>query len=884
MPEEKTHAAPLPEELQEQLDSFRSELWKIKITEALIAGVLGLLLSFLLVFLLDRLWPTPGLLRLLILIAGASLFALFAPWWINKWVLRHRREEQIAHLIARKYPRLGDRLLGVVELQDQDEAGEILSPELRRAAMREVTRQARKRDLVHALPANRKRSGFLFVALLAAAALLALLIVPPAALSSLKRWLLPLSDTPRYTFTQLDPPPKKITVPYGEPFDLTLRLSGKTEREPETGRARYARQEWITNPLDPETKTYRFPFPPQQKEDHITVEIGDASHKILSTPALRPALETVTARITLPAYLQRPPQNANLRSGSLPLLQGTTFTLHAKATRDLARATLASRPLPGEKTTPGESPKAAPLSHLLSHPLTTSGPRLASLAIKAPAAPSAYTLDWTDTLGLRAEVPFQFRTTPFQDEAPSAYLQNIVREVILLEEDTIEFEALAEDDFGLKATGLEWRGKFTKPRSDDPANGEMPLGQGAPDATRLHSPVSFSPAALGIKPQRLVLRAYAQDYLPGRPRAYSQPVVIHILTRDEHAHLLQTRYENLIGRLEDAARREQVNLDENQRLEKQDAQKLREKNSLDKLQQQTQAEQENTEKVGNLAKEMEEFFKQAVKNGEIPNEQLQKLEDTRRRLDELAGQDLPKVQKNLQKAQDQNQSPQQNKQDLQKAIEEQKKAVEKMQEAVQKARQANENLEAATFVNRLRRAAREETGIGSTLDSALPFLIGRSPDRLDPADQRLLREQAAQQKNTAADVRWIQEDLHHFSSRTRKPLFQQIARELAQLRVDAFMEDNRRRLDSLNHSSTAADVAHHLAALLNDLAKKLDDQKQGGGSGGGNGGSSNQPPSEKNFDDMLRLMRLIQAEQGLRARTRALEQLRRSHQPKPTNN
>ncbi|HCQ34196.1 MAG TPA: hypothetical protein DIV54_11915, partial [Verrucomicrobiales bacterium] len=145
-------SASLPESLRRQLGAFRGRLWFIKVTEALFAGLFGLLFSYLIVFGLDRVWNTPPSIRLIILIGGTSLFTLFAPYWIHRWVFRHRREAQLARLIARKFPRLGDRMLGVVELQKQVESKEALSPELRAAAMEAVARQAEGRNLKAALP------------------------------------------------------------------------------------------------------------------------------------------------------------------------------------------------------------------------------------------------------------------------------------------------------------------------------------------------------------------------------------------------------------------------------------------------------------------------------------------------------------------------------------------------------------------------------------------------------------------------------------------------------------------------------------------------------------------------------------------------------------
>ena len=140
---------PIPESLRLQLTEFRRHLWRIKVLEALIAGVIGIVFSFLLVYGLDRIWQTPGLVRLAILLGGTSLSAVFAPLWIHRWVWKHRRENQLATLIARRFPGLGDRLLGVIELQDQNEHAGSLSPRLRAAAMESVALEAAKRKLAH---------------------------------------------------------------------------------------------------------------------------------------------------------------------------------------------------------------------------------------------------------------------------------------------------------------------------------------------------------------------------------------------------------------------------------------------------------------------------------------------------------------------------------------------------------------------------------------------------------------------------------------------------------------------------------------------------------------------------------------------------------------
>ena len=73
------------------------------------------------------------------------------PFFLHRWVWRHRRLEQLARLLARKHPRVGDQLLGIIELA-HNEFEQARSPALCEAAIREVARDAEKVDFEHAVP------------------------------------------------------------------------------------------------------------------------------------------------------------------------------------------------------------------------------------------------------------------------------------------------------------------------------------------------------------------------------------------------------------------------------------------------------------------------------------------------------------------------------------------------------------------------------------------------------------------------------------------------------------------------------------------------------------------------------------------------------------
>jgi hypothetical protein len=99
--------------------------------------------------------------------------------------------------------------------------------------------------------------------------------------------------------------------------------------------------------------------------------------------------------------------------------------------------------------------------------------------------------------------------------------------------------------------------------------------------------------------------------------------------------------------------------------------------------------------------------------------------------------------------------------------------------------------------------------------------------------------------------------------------------EMRESGIDMGLEEVRLRLSN-NRSFEAAEASKKWAGKLSEWAAKLEggEDDQGGGDGGGG-----TPDSEdEDFEFMLRVMKMIQQEQDLRGRTRALEQLRRDHQ------
>ena len=146
----------LPESTRVRLVQFQQRVRVIKIAEGILAGLLGLVLSYLTVFVIDRFIDTQAILRTVLLVTGSIGMAIFFPLKCHRWVWGTRRMEQVAILLKHKFPALGDQLLGIVELaHSEKDLGSSLR--LAQAAIQQVDAAVRERSFADAVPHARHK-------------------------------------------------------------------------------------------------------------------------------------------------------------------------------------------------------------------------------------------------------------------------------------------------------------------------------------------------------------------------------------------------------------------------------------------------------------------------------------------------------------------------------------------------------------------------------------------------------------------------------------------------------------------------------------------------------------------------------------------------------
>jgi len=614
----------LPPDLVRRLTAFRVRVRRIKFFEAACAALGGVAVAFLAVFLSDRLGETPAVVRFAILVAALAA-CLAVPLAIRRWGLGLASLEQVARLIERRFPTIGDELLGIIDIVRTGATGQSRSRALCEAAVVQVAERSAGVEFREATPPSWPWRFAAAAAVPAAIAAAVALVAPAAAVNAWQRLALPFAAIDRFTFARLAPVPERIVVPHGEPAIVTVALRDDTRWRPDGAALRVGRQPPLAARRDGDR--YEFSLPPQVGDGPVSLAVGDARQRMRLAAVHRPELTGLEAEVTLPDYLQRPgPRRQDIRGGMLAPVKGSRVSIVATANRDLAGATV-----DGADVVPD-------------------GPR-----VRTPPAlverDTKIRLSWRDADGLEAAEPLELTIAARGDEPPTVVMLDVPQiRGILLETDTLKFKVAARDDFGIRRVGLEWEG-LDDPYASGAATtdaaarekGERILQAGGGEVESLDAAATFCPDALGIRPQPIAIRAFAEDFLPGRGRAVSSPLVLYILDRAEHALVLNTRLQQFRQQASEVRDREMGLLATNKELRRLPAEQLLSPEARARLESQAAAEEANARRLDRLVDEGAELVREALKNPEFEANTLEELAEDIQTLADIAESRMPGV-------------------------------------------------------------------------------------------------------------------------------------------------------------------------------------------------------------------------------------------------
>lgn len=601
----------LPPSLESKLANFRHRVWTVKLAEAFLAACFGLAVSYLVVFSTDRFWETPGSARLAVLIAGASALVVGVPLKGWRWIWRQRRLEDAARLLRRTHPQLGDQLLGIVELSRSELAAAGRSERLVQAAMAQAAEAVADRDFTDAVPNARHRQWAWAAGCALALVAVAFIFAGDAAGNALARWIAPMAAIERFTFATVDPLPDRIVVPYAEASSLSVKLRPGSRWRPAHGSVRLGALPWITAAVA--DGVYQFALPPQKQDATLRLWVGDVRKSIRLEPRLRPELAGIAIRVRLPAYLgYHTEPRLELRGGAVTVLRGAQVAFEAKAGRALIGAALDGKP----QTVAGDA-------------VLTGYERVSGDA--------EHTLTWRDRDGLAPREPLQLKIHAVDDEPPRVLARRDSQEEVVLDSEVVTFDVAASDDFGVKRIGLEWTDGKT------PVTGERPTAAGGFEKREVSGRATFCAVRDGVAPQTLEVRAWAEDYLPGRARSHSAVFTLHILSKTDHALWLTAQFGKWLDAARESYEREQQLHQTNKELRALSAAELDRPENRRRVAQQSAAESANAERLDTLNRSGKSLVEQATRNDQFDARRLEAWAKMLKTLKEIAANRMPSV-------------------------------------------------------------------------------------------------------------------------------------------------------------------------------------------------------------------------------------------------
>lgn len=842
----------LPPELQQALDRFQRK-WRFLSTLTL-AGLLVLipLLSFALLSISDRLWETPAWARFVLAVPVPMLMVLCLAPYVRRWVLDHPGPRRVARFMGRLDARVGDRLLGAVELADGGSESWAGSQALRQAAIMQVAAQLSDVHAEDRLDTRGLRKIFIGAGAVTVMVVLYLFLVPDAALNSFQRWLKPYQAIERFTFVRLTGFPDQLVVPHGEAFDFSGEVDRVDDQPVTEVLSKVNGPEQVEVALT-EGKV-RVVVEGMTQNREVTLSSGDAKTRVAVNPLLRPELIAMSASVKWPAYLERETEDVVMRRRRLEVPLGSEVAMKGSVSRDLA---------------------SARIGDLEAMSITGAGFEMPAILVDTNLNLS---LNWVDQVGLMPRQPAAVELIAKADLPPHVSMSGMGATVAVLQDEFLELDLSARDDYGLKEV---WARFKQQAEAEGPAQVIEKMNmQGTSGAEKL----TFSPERLGYGPHSMIeLVALAVDAYPDRTPSESTRFRILVLSKEDHAKMLLQQMDRLLAELDESIRQEALSLEANKNTVERDESDIQNQDTAEKLLDRALDELVRAEQLGETHRGMESLIGEATKNDQITDEQIA---DWAEISEDLKNKALPAMtdaadaMKKAAAAQGDQADPadtivqeqvpgekSDRKENLEEAIRKQEEALAAMRKGEEDLNESLVNSLSESFINRFKVLANKQLEVRDDLTSILPKTIGLKVEQLPAELKDQLASNVEVQEQIYRESRYIFDDLEGFYRRTTLPEIREVTEAMKTERYTERLPELTQLIKSNTIGRTTSEASEWNRLFL-AWADMLTDEAPGGGEGGGGRGDE----EGETLETMIALIRAREQQEKLRRHTRELDE------------
>jgi len=833
---------PLPKAYNETFERLRQRLHKLFFRDWLLLGFCILLVSLLVFIVLDRIFFVDGWVRPLFFVIGFVGLLLIGPYRYYKKAYAKRSEEKLTNIIKIHKPRLGDRIQGALEISKRESGA---SRELELAALDQIGREVEKLDINEVMTKPPHHLYFSGIGITLALIVLGGCLAPKQVSNAAKRFLFPVADIQRYSAIRFEKIPENHYVIKGEPFELNVKLKENSFSDSAIiGIGKLDGESPVPKGYD---DGFLFSIPALEKTTNFTVQAGDAYQTIKIIPRSRPKISSMELRQKLPEYLKLEDRVLHPQKKRIQILQGSSLQLAIESNEHLG-AVIASEKLQFKQS----ENTAQSQRFLVEESFSTN-------------------IGITDKYGIGLSPERSIHFDAVEDIAPTSRIYYKEKEFTLLPHETVEFKISAEDDYGINAVYL----RIDSLNRTSYRNAKLAIN-GRPDARKISQNYIFNPEVLQLVPDSYRLTTEAFDYLEQGEPAYSDPIILHLLSYDAHANLVRSRFTSLLDKLDEYYQDALGNHQVNQLIAREYRREPYSFTVAKKMKDSLKKERKSFTLFKQLSTSAIDLSKDTLRNKELDGSVQIFITLLSRRLQiEFP----PKFSKEIsvyESAFDDRFSFPVREAYLDEAIATEAEALAELRKLILEMREFDRRFEAGSFAQRLQVVASDHFRRAKQIIGDYEVYAGKIKSQLDPMQEQSNMDFINAQVDSAQILRNIESDLRNYAAYAKKPDFARIADTInssdiySDMRAVEISLANNARFRAI---SMTKDIGEQIQSWAGELSAAIASGSMT--SGGGGEGANTQ---EQDAEFMFRIMEIIRDQQNLRGKTRALDQQKKLQQ------
>ena len=801
----------LPSSLIESLTNLKKlsrKIFSIKFGSLLLVS---LCISWLGLFISDRLWDTPIGVRLLVSGSGWLGAILFA-WMIRRNAfLKSTSPQWLARQVRAKFGGPGDRFLGIIELAEKRNTDSPhYSESLYKAALQRVEKEISHLSLSETFDQQPVRRAGIAAILCLFATLACFYTYPGLALNASMRWASPWSNLQRKTLTRFSEVSSTLYIAKGETSTLRLTLADDSEKKPEEIQLNGANA--LILKADRKDNLYKFLIPGQQKTRRLKLTAGDYRGEITLVPLARPSIVVSQATVSYPQYLALSDYRTDAFTKLVSFPIGSDLIIKGQTDRELSNVTASS------DTGPLDSEKSKD-SFLI---------RLNDVE-----EDQSVEIGFIDQFGLKPKQNHFIDLLALPDAPPTVNISKLPPESSILLFETKTLEIMAKDDFGVAESRL----KIKAIRGNDLLIESTLYVQTEKESnltvTNFNFP--FDPRLFTLQDGDIAeFSAQVLDRMPGRELSSSRTVRFFVVGPEKHAQLIRENMEAIISRTSEIAREQESLLMETIEIEElvEDSKESLDPKTEQKLSKLADMQRTNSRNLRNNAEEGMKVLEEAARNPVFDQEALEDFGETLEKMKGVASSKMSPASSKMNLAQVSN--PSSASESLAEAEQLEREAISELQEILADSSEQLDRLEALNFAQRLRKVEQTEKNLTKGILKILPASIGANIELLTPKVSKEKDRMEMLQFDTHLEAGEIQKEISRFHERTGTEVYGEVSKLMDKEKTESGLLMVSHKIER-NVAFEAMDALELWEEKFKVWADMLDAQISPSGSGSGQG-------------------------------------------------